>query len=72
MCPKEEIGCSTLDLVIIKSCRAENVLSNDIKYVMIGYILPELHIPEHTTVGTHRNRKMSNYLLFIDKLGENP
>ena len=30
-----------------------------------------VEIPEHTTVGTNRNRKMPNYLLFIDILGEN-
>ena len=29
MCPNEEKGCSAWDLV---SCRAENLLSNDIKY----------------------------------------
>ena len=57
---------------MIESCRAGNLLSNDIKWVMMGYILTELHIPEHTTVGTHRNRKMPNYLLFIDILGRNP
>ena len=65
-CPDEEKGCSARDLAITESCRAENLLSNDIKYVMIGYTLTELHIPEHTTVGTHRNRKMPNYLLFVD------
>ena len=36
MCPDEEKGCSARDLVIIDSCRAEDLLSNDIKYVMIG------------------------------------
>ena len=35
-CPGEEKGCSARDLVIIESCRAEDLLSNDIKYVMIG------------------------------------
>ena len=36
MCPDEEKGCSARDLVIIDSCKAEDLLSNDIKYVMIG------------------------------------
>ena len=36
LCPDEEKGCSARDLVIIESCRAENLLSNYIKYVMIG------------------------------------
>ena len=36
MCPDEEKGCSARDLVKVKSCRGENLLSNDIKYVMIG------------------------------------
>ena len=66
LCPDEEKRCSARDLVIIESCSAERLLSNDIKYVMT-----ELHIPEHTTVGILRNRKMPNYLLFIDMLGEN-
>ena len=35
-CPDEEKGCSARDLVIIESCRAEDLLSNGIKYVMIG------------------------------------
>ena len=71
LCPDEEKGCSARDLMIIESCRAENLLSNDIKYVMIGKVFTELHIPEHATVGILRNRKMPNYLLFIDILGEN-
>ena len=29
MCPDEEKGCSARDLVIIESCKAENLLSND-------------------------------------------
>ena len=36
VCPDEEKGCSAQDLVIIECCRADNLLSNDIKYVMIG------------------------------------
>ena len=36
MCPDEEKGCSARDLVIFESYRAEHLLSNDIKYVMIG------------------------------------
>ena len=36
LCPDEEKGCSARDFVIFESCRAENLLSNDIKYVMIG------------------------------------
>ena len=36
MCPDEEKGCSARDLVILECCRAENLLSNDIKYVMNG------------------------------------
>ena len=36
MCPDEEKGCSARDLLMIESCRAENLLSNDIKCVMIG------------------------------------
>ena len=36
VCPDEEEGCSARDLVIFESCRAENLLSNDIKYVIIG------------------------------------
>ena len=38
---------------------------------MIGKILTELCLPEHSTVETHRNSKMSNYLPFIDILGKN-
>ena len=34
----------------IGSYRAENWLSNDTKYVMIGYILKKLSISEHTIV----------------------
>ena len=33
LCTDEEKGCSARDLVKIGSCRAENLLSNDIKYV---------------------------------------
>ena len=43
-------------------------LMNDEPYVTIGQILTELHITEHTRVGTHRHKKMLNYLLFIDIL----
>ena len=32
----ENLHCSVRDLVIKESCRAGNLLSNDIKYVMIG------------------------------------
>ena len=32
VCPDEENGYSVWDLVTIESCRAENLLSNDIKY----------------------------------------
>ena len=35
MCPDEEKGCSARDLVITEFRRTENLLSNDIKYVMI-------------------------------------
>ena len=35
LCPDKEKGYSAWDLVIIESYRAENLLSNDIKYVMI-------------------------------------
>ena len=35
-CPDEEKGCSARDLVIIESYRAEHLLSNYIKYVMMG------------------------------------
>ena len=52
--------------MISKLCRAVNYLSNYIKYVRIGQILTKLQSSEHTTVGTHRNREMVNYLLFID------
>ena len=57
MCPDEEKGCSARDLVTVKSCRGENLLSNDIKYVMIKYILTELCLPEHSTVGTPRKQE---------------
>ena len=36
MCPDEEKGCSARDLVKVKSCRGEDLLSNGIKHVMIG------------------------------------
>ena len=61
MCPDEKKGCSARDL-----------LSKDIKYVLIGEILTELHIPEHIIIGIHRNGKMPNYLLFNDIVGKNP
>ena len=35
MCPDEEKCCSARNLVITESRRGENLLSNDIKYVMI-------------------------------------
>ena len=35
-CPDEEKGCSARDLVKVGSCRAEHLLSKDIKYVIIG------------------------------------
>ena len=35
MCPDTEKGCSAQDLVKIECYRAENLLLNDIKYVMI-------------------------------------
>ena len=57
LCPDEEKGCSAWDLVKVESCTVENLLSNDIKYVMIGYILTELHPPEHSTVRTHRKQE---------------
>ena len=64
MCPDEEKGCSARELMKVASCRTENLLSNDIRYtyVMIGLILTELCLPIHNTVGTHRNRKMTNYI----------
>ena len=52
-----------------KPCRADNYLSNDIKYVRIGQILTKLQSSEHSTVRTQRNREMANYLLFIDIIG---
>ena len=36
MCPGKGKGCSTRDFMIVESCRAQNLLSDDIKYVMIG------------------------------------
>ena len=36
VCPDEEKGCSARDLVTVESCRAGNLLSNDIKYVIMG------------------------------------
>ena len=36
MCPDEEKGCSAQDLVRTEPCRGDNLLSNDIRYVMIG------------------------------------
>ena len=57
----EEKGYSARDLVISKPCRAENYLSNDIKYVRIGQILTKLQSSEHSAVRTHRNREMTNY-----------
>ena len=36
MSPDEENGCSARDLLKDESCRAEHLLSNDIKYVKIG------------------------------------
>ena len=36
MCPDEEKGCSARDLLKHESCRAEDLLSNDIRYVNIG------------------------------------
>ena len=59
------------DLVISRPCRAENYLSNDIKYVKIRQILTKLQSSEHTTVGTNRNGEMANYLLFIDIIRDN-
>ena len=55
--------------MVTESCRIENYLSNDIKYVRIGQILTKLQSSEHTAVGTNINREMDNYLLFIDILG---
>ena len=52
-CPDEEKGYSARDLVMSKPCRAENYLSNDMKYVTIGQLLTKLQTSEHTTVGTH-------------------
>ena len=57
MCTDEEKGCSMRDLIKVKSFSAKRLLSNDIKYVMIRYILTELHLPEHSTVGTHRKQE---------------
>ena len=34
VCPDEEKGCSARNLVIIDSCRTENLLSNDIKSML--------------------------------------
>ena len=69
--PDEEKGSARArDLVMSKHCRAENYLSNDIRYVTIGQILTKLQTSEHTTVGTHWNREMANYLLFIDIEGK--
>ena len=57
MYPDEEKECSARDLVKVEYCRGENLLSNDIKYVMIGKILTELCLPEHSTVGTPRKQE---------------
>ena len=35
-CPAEEKGCSARDLLKDESCRAGNLLSNDIRYDRIG------------------------------------
>ena len=40
-------------------------------YVKIGRILTKLQSAKDTTVGTHRNREMAIYLLFIDKVRDN-
>ena len=71
MCPNEEKWCSAQDLGKVESCRGETLLSNDIKYVMIGLILTELCLPDIVQSGPLENRKMPNYLPFIDILGEN-
>ena len=55
--------------MINKPCRADNYLSNDIKYVRIGQILTKLQSSEHSTAGTQGNRVVANYLLFIDIIG---
>ena len=52
--------------MINKSCKADNYLSNDIKSFRIGQMLTKLQSSEHATVGTHRNREMADYLIFID------
>ena len=49
----------------IGSCRAENYLSIDIKYVIIREILRKLYIDENTCVSTHTDGEMAIYLLFI-------
>ena len=36
MCLDEEKEFSARGLVILECCRAENLVSNDMKYVMIG------------------------------------
>ena len=48
----------------ITSCRSEDELTNNTKYVIIELILTILFIFEHTNAGAHRNREMPNYLLF--------
>ena len=56
---------SVRDVVRIGPCRAENKLSNDKKYVIIGLILRKLYIYEHTSVGSHTDGEVAIYLLFI-------
>ena len=43
--------------MINRSSKAEDYLSNDMKYVRIGQILTKLQSSEHATGGTHRNRE---------------
>ena len=47
MCPDEEKGCSARDLVKVESCRGENLLSNDIKYIIYKDINAQKHIFIH-------------------------
>ena len=54
---------------VLRAGFGDKYLSNDIKYVRIGHILTKLQSSKYTTVVTHINREMANYLLFIDILG---
>ena len=62
-------GYFARDLVKIEFYRAENLISNDIEYVMIGSILTH---PRTVQFGSIEIENYEMYLSFIDTLGENP